>query len=218
MLFACILTRRCLTPVAIKSKGAVGPAKVPCLNLDAMSFFFNRSRAASNRKIIDRLNDDIVTAVRKVAFYEAGGVPDTFNGRFELLVLHAALVVRRLRSFEEPGPAVAQDLIDTVFRHLDPAMRELGVGDMAVPKRMKKLAEGFLGRAVAYDAALTQPGDQPLAESLSRNVYAGARPAEDLARYVRAAVSEIDALDLDGFLQRAVRFPDPARFLIPSAA
>jgi cytochrome b pre-mRNA-processing protein 3 len=187
------------------------------LNLDVMSFFFNRGRAASNRKIIDRLNDDIVAAVRNVAFYETGGVPDTFNGRFDILVLHTALVVRRLRTFDEPGPSVAQDLIDTVFRHLDPAMRELGVGDMAVPKRMKKLAEGFLGRSVAYDLALAQPDDRSLAEALSRNVYAGNRPAADLARYVRAAALHLEALDLSGFLQHAVRFPDPAGFLILSA-
>jgi cytochrome b pre-mRNA-processing protein 3 len=116
------------------------------------------------------------------------------------------------------GPAAAQDLIDTVFRHLDPAMRELGVGDMAVPKRMKKLAEAFLGRSVAYDSALQQSGDRQLAEALSRNVYAGARPADDLARYVRAAALGLDALQLDDVLQQAIRFPDPTGFLIVSAA
>ena len=125
-----------------------------------MAFLFGWFRAAANRKTIGRLNDEVVAAVRRPAFYESG-VPDTFNGRFEVLVLHTTLVVRRMRSLEAPGSAVAQDLIDAVFRNLDPAMRELGVGDMAVPKRMKKLAEAFLGRSIAYDAALQQPLPQP---------------------------------------------------------
>jgi cytochrome b pre-mRNA-processing protein 3 len=183
-----------------------------------MTFFFGRSRAASNRRIIGRLNDDIVAAVRNPAFYQAGGVSDTFNGRFEMLVLHLALVVRRMRVLPEPAPTAAQDLIDTVFRHLDPAMRELGVGDMAVPKRMKKLAEAFLGRSVAYDTGLTQSGDTELEAALSRNVYGSSRSARDLATYVRAAAAELDRLDAGDLLDRSVRFPDPTAFLIPSVA
>ncbi len=186
--------------------------------LDAMTFLFGKSRAASNRKIIARLNDDVIEAVRSSVFYEAGGVPDTFNGRFEMLVLHTALAVRRMRVLDEPGPVVAQDLIDMVFHHLDPALRENGVGDMAVPKRMKKLAEGFLGRSVAYDTALRQADDAQLSAALSRNVFAGARAADDLARYARAAAHLFDGYDLGRFLQGPVRFPDPAVFLVPSVA
>ena len=177
-----------------------------------MSFLFG-SRRAANRRIIDRLNEGVIAAVRSRAFYTGGGVPDTFNGRFELLVLHAALVVRRLRALGGPGPAAAQDLIDTVFRNLDPAMRELGVGDMAVPKRMKKLAEAFIGRSVAYDAALQRPDDAALDDALSRNVYGGAHKATDLAQYVRATVRALDALTLDDLLSRPIPFPEP---ILPS--
>ena len=67
------------------------------------------------------------------------GVPDTFEGRFESLTLHAALLVRRLRAAEAPGPDMAQHLVDTVFRHFDRTLREMGVGDTTVPKRMKLL-------------------------------------------------------------------------------
>ncbi|WP_245572745.1 ubiquinol-cytochrome C chaperone family protein [Lichenihabitans psoromatis] len=182
-----------------------------------MSFLFNRGRAASNRKIIDRLNDDIIAAVRNPVFYQSGDVPDTFNGRFELLVLHLALVVRRLRVLQDPAPAMGQDLIDTVFRHLDPAMRELGVGDMAVPKRMKKLAEAFLGRSVAYDLAL-RTTDGSLADALSRNVYGGLRTADAMSRYVRASAAALDALDSTAFLNHGVAFPDPVPFFVPSGA
>lgn len=183
-----------------------------------MAFLFGRFRAAANRKVIGRLNDEVVAAVRQPAFYETGGVPDTFNGRFEILVLHTALVVRRLRALEAPGSAVAQDLIDTVFRNLDPAMRELGVGDVAVPKRMKRLAEAFLGRSVAYDAALRTDDDDSLVQALSRNVYAGSRPADDLGRYVKAAVEGLEPCDLDRFLKGPIPFPDPAAFVTPPSA
>lgn len=179
-----------------------------------MTFLFGTRRAASNRKIIVRLNDDVVAAVRSPAFYQQGGVPDTFNGRFEILVLHVALVVRRIRGLPDPAPAVAQDLIDMVFHHLDPALREHGVGDMAVAKRMKGLAEAFLGRSVAYDAALKQADDVAIAAALSRNVFGGSRPADDLARYTRAAAEALGACDLDRILQGPLPLPDPARFLV----
>ena len=182
-----------------------------------MTFLFGGRRHAANRRIIDRLNGDLVTAVRAPSFYESG-VPDTFAGRFDVLVLHLVLVVRRLRGLGEPGPAMAQDLIDTVFKHLDPALRELGVGDMAVPKRMKRLAEGFLGRSLAYDAALALAGDDVLAESLSRNLYGGARPARDLAAYVRSTVALLDTCGLEVFTAGPLRFPDPAAFLVQEPA
>ena len=173
---------------------------------------FRSRRLAANRDVIERLNTAIVEAVRTPAFYLAGEVADTFNGRFELLVLHAALAVRRLRALGEPGPSIAQALVDQLVRNLDPALRELGVGDMAVPKRMKRLAEGFLGRSVAYDRALLAQ-DGALEEALSRNVYAAARPAADLAAYVRAAAAAVDAVPLEAFAQGLLRFPDPAAFL-----
>lgn len=174
---------------------------------------FGSRRLAANRDVIERLNASVVEAVRTPAFYLAGEVPDTFNGRFELLVLHTALTVRRLRALGEPGPAIAQALVDQMFRNLDPAMRELGVGDMAVPKRMKRLAEGFLGRSVAYDRALLADDGAPLEDALSRNVYGGGRPAADLAAYARAAAAMVDAAPLEVLAQGSLRFPDPAAFL-----
>lgn len=174
---------------------------------------FGSRRLAANREVIERLNTAIVEAVRTPVFYLEGGVADTFNGRFELLVLHTALAVRRLRAVDEPGPAIAQALVDAMFRNLDPALRELGVGDMAVPKRMKRLAEAFLGRSLAYDRALLAGDLAPLEEALSRNVYAGARRALELAAYGRSAAAGIDAAPLTDFAQGVLHFPDPAVFL-----
>lgn len=174
--------------------------------------FFGSRRLAANRDVIERLNTAIVEAVRTPVFYLEGGVADTFNGRFELLVLHMAVAVRRMRALGPPGPAIAQALVDRMFRNLDPALRELGVGDMAVPKRMKRLAEGFLGRSVAYDRALLADDRSTLEETLSRNIYARVRGAGELAAYVRAAAAAIDAAPLEDFTQGSLHFPDPAAF------
>ncbi len=163
---------------------------------------------APNRELLDRLHSDIVAAVRLPAFYTDYGVSDTFGGRFELLALHAGLVLRRLNAAEPPGPAVAQDLIDTIFGHLDADLREAGVGDITVPKRMKKLAEAFLGRSSAYDQALRQdPGS--LAAVLARNVFAGQGDGTRLAVYVSMASRSLESAPLASLLNQSLPFPDP---------
>ncbi len=173
-----------------------------------MLFFFRRRRRGPNRELLDRLHSDIVAAVRVPAFYADYGVSDTFEGRFELLALHAGLVLRRLNAAEKPGPAVAQDLIDTIFGHLDADLREAGVGDITVPKRMKKLAEAFLGRSSAYDLALRQdPGG--LAIALARNVFAGRGDGTRLAAYVSMACRSLESASLPSLLSQSLPFPDP---------
>ncbi|WP_237477708.1 ubiquinol-cytochrome C chaperone family protein [Lichenibacterium dinghuense] len=179
---------------------------------------FGRRRPSRNRVTLDRLHGEIVGAVRRPAFYLDYGVPDTFEGRFELLALHAGLVLRRFNAAEAPGPAVAQDLVDTVFAHLEADLREAGVGDITVPKRMKKLCEAFLGRSAAYDAGL-RAGAEALAAAVGRNVYAGrggTEAAARMARYAAAAAEALAATPLDGCLAGPLPFPDPSAVPVPS--
>lgn len=181
-----------------------------------MVFPFGRRRPSPTRLLLDRLHAEIVGAVRRPAFYLDYAVPDTFEGRFELLALHAGLVLRRFNAAPAPGPAVAQDLVDTIFAHLDADLREAGVGDITVPKRMKKLCEAFLGRAGAYDAAL-RLGPEAVAGALARNVYSGAGApgaADRLADYVGRAGAVLDETSLDACLSGPLPFPDPST--IPS--
>jgi len=131
---------------------------------------FAMFRRSDNDKVIDRLHGDIVAAVRQPSLYADYGVEDTFEGRFELLTLFATLLVRRLASLPSPAPEAAQELTDRVFSELDAAMREMGVGDLAVPKRIKKFAAAFLGRRNAYDAALGADTHDQLEAALARNV------------------------------------------------
>lgn len=134
---------------------------------------------------------------RAPELFEACGIPDTLDGRFDALALHAALVVDRLLR-EPDGEALAQAYFDAMFRHLDLTLREIGVQDLGVGRRIKIMAEGFHGRALAYREALS--GGQPLlGEVLRRNAYGGRPPAEPepvtrLEAYVRAEVDRLAGL------------------------
>ena len=107
--------------------------------------------------------------------FEVCAIPDTLDGRFDSLALHAALVIDRLRR-ETDGEQLAQSFFDTMFRHLDLTLREIGVQDLGVGRRIKIMAEGLHGRALAYRAALA--GEAALAEVLRRNAYGGRPPAD----------------------------------------
>ena len=107
--------------------------------------------------------------------FEVCAIPDTLDGRFDSLALHAALVIDRLRR-EPDGEQLAQSFFDTMFRHLDLTLREIGVQDLGVGRRIKIMAEGLHGRALAYRAALA--GEAALAEVLRRNAYGGRPPAD----------------------------------------
>ena len=163
-------------------------------------------------RAIDTLHDRIAAASRQPQLYLALGVPDTLEGRFESLTLHMILVLRRLRRLPAPADDAAQDLVDTLFRQLDRSLRELGVGDFGVPKRMKKLAQAFYERAERYDPALDAADELALAEALGRSFFDEPRPTWALARYALAAEAEMAALDLDGLLRQGPRFPLPDGF------
>ncbi|MCI0600256.1 MAG: ubiquinol-cytochrome c chaperone [Beijerinckiaceae bacterium] len=168
--------------------------------------FFRRS---ANRALIDRLSGEIVAAARHPALFTGYGIADSVDGRFEALTLHAALVLGRLNRMPPPGPEMAQDLSDSIFRSFDAALRERGVGDMSVPKHMKTLAGAFLGRAAAYDRAL-DGGAAGLSAALLRNVLDGRGNPDRLARYVAAAGEALSNASLDEFTGGGIPFPDPS--------
>jgi len=155
----------------------------------------------------------IVTQARDPRFYEAYAVPDTVLGRFDLIVLHLALVLRQLRKGDASIAALAQGVFDAFCRDMDHNLREMGIGDQGVPRQMRRVGEAFYGRAQAYDAALADPGHDRLAETLRRNVYAEAADsvaAGALAAYVRKAADELDAQALENLVRGVVSFPHPA--------
>ena len=142
-----------------------------------------------------RLYNRTAERARSPELFEACGIPDTLDGRFDALALHAALVIDRLQR-EPDGPALSQAFFDAMFRHLDLTLREIGVQDLGVGRRIKIMAEGFHGRALAYREALAG-GATSLAEVLRRNAYGGTPPADAdaVARLEAHVRAEADRLD-----------------------
>jgi len=173
---------------------------------------FRRSLTAGS---IAALYGAIVAQARLPAFYVAFGVPDTLEGRFDLLVLHLVLVLRRLSRAGDRGREFGQQLFDAFCRDLDGNLREMGVGDLTVPKRMRRFGEAFYGRQATYLAALGAQNPADFENALSRNILqaegSDARAA-CLARYARAAVRQLDAQQDVALLGGAVDFPDPEAF------
>ena len=147
----------------------------------------------------DALYRAIIEQARQAAFYREGGVPDSLDGRFELVVLHAHLVMRRLKDQGAEAAAVSQALFDLMFKDMDQNLREIGVGDLSVGKKIKKMAEAFYGRVSAYDAGL-EVADESLAEAIGRNllgtVESSAEQRQALAAYALACDRALQAQDL----------------------
>jgi len=143
-------------------------------------------KSNKERELAGRLHAAIIGRARAPEFFERFGVPDTLDGRFDLVVLHSWLALGRLR---EPAlQAVSQRLTNMMFSAFDEGLRELGISDVGMGRRMKKIADAFYGRFKAYDEA---PDEPAMAEALQRNLYRGkenhGEAAATLARYVFSA-------------------------------
>jgi len=160
------------------------------------------SRRRERREAATSLYGAVVRQARSPAFYGAFGVDDTLDGRFDLIVLHAFLVLRRLRRQGAAAEAMAQTLLDLMFADFDRSLRELGVSDHSIGKRVKDMVKACYGRLAAYEQELGPGGDPGAA--LLRNVYRGdeaRRPqAERLAAYMRRAAAGIEARALPDIL------------------
>ena len=148
-----------------------------------------------------RLYQGLVARSREPVFYSAFAVPDTLDGRFDLLTLHAFLVMEALAPLGPDGAKLGSELADTIFAGFDDALRELGVSDFGIARRMKAMAGAFYGRLEAYRAAKTETA---LAEALQRNLYRGkaqsGREASALAHYMLTAERSLCACS-DGLLK-----------------
>jgi cytochrome b pre-mRNA-processing protein 3 len=181
-----------------------------------MKFPLFRRRARSDT--ISTLYGTIVAQARLPCFYREYGVPDTVNGRFDLLVLHLALVLDR--TADEPElRELGQALFDHFCTDMDSNLREMGIGDLSVPRHMQRVGEAFYGRAQAYRAGLVR-GDQQglLVEALERNIYgqdtACRAGAARLAAYIRKAADELRGQSASQVLAGTLTMPDPAAIVL----
>ena len=157
----------------------------------------NLLRNSGARKELGRaLERQVIARARSPRFFAGLNVPDTMDGRFDMVTLHAWLVLARLQAAGETG--AAQALTDALFVGFDEALREQGVSDMGMGRRMKAMANAFYGRLAAYGAAKNA---EELAEALARNVWRGAAvdaAAQALAGYVQSARAALAASQLEG--------------------
>lgn len=157
--------------------------------------------------------EGIVSQARQPAFYTACGVPDTLDGRFELVALHAFLVLRRLNRGGGSAADLAQTLVDTLVQDLDRSLREMGVGDLGISRRVKEMARGFYGRIAAYEAGLDGSGDM-LQAALLRNLYGTVEAAPESAvtamtTYIRREAAGLDDQELVDLMTGTVAFGPP---------
>ncbi|MBI1239338.1 MAG: ubiquinol-cytochrome C chaperone [Alphaproteobacteria bacterium] len=157
----------------------------------------------------ERVHQMLSAAARRPEFYLAGEVPDTIDGRFDLLALHAVLAFRRLTALGPEGTRLAQRTCDLMFAAFDDAVRSLGVGDMGVPHKVRAMATAYGGRAEAYNAALDTGDRAALEAALARNLYRGkdsaAVPA--IASYVETAGEALAQCSLADFEAGKALFP-----------
>jgi cytochrome b pre-mRNA-processing protein 3 len=185
-------------------------------------------RRSFHNRNIHALYGMIVAQARSAVFYTDYGVPDTVQGRFELIVLHLVLLLNRLgredeggvdpgrgRSRTSLGRTMGQRLFDIFCRDLDDNLREMAVGDLAVPREMRRFGEAFYGRQAAYRGALAAADEQVLEKALARNIFGIVGVdgrAVRLARYVRAAARQLDTEEEDVLVAGKAVFPHPEVF------
>lgn len=177
------------------------------------SRFWSRFVAEPEPSIAHRLYARLVRQARFPLFYDELGVPDTPEGRFEILALHVGLTVRRLLSLGHDGQAEGQALFDLMIADLDANLRELGVGDLSVGKQVKRLAGQFYARLSVLNATFDD-GRDTLPAMIRANVYGSAyrdseaERVDQLAAIIRTLKDALDGQPPDQLLQGQLDLPD----------
>jgi cytochrome b pre-mRNA-processing protein 3 len=136
-----------------------------------------------------------VAAARDPFLYETLHAPDTLDGRFDLVALHAFLLIHRLQDAPAPGPALAQAVFDAMFSDMDNNLREIGVSDLSIGKRVRAMWEAFHGRSKAYADAIGAANYPALQAALERNIWRGSAPADAAVRLARLVVCQVAHLE-----------------------
>jgi cytochrome b pre-mRNA-processing protein 3 len=169
-------------------------------------------RRAWRDETIAALYGMIVAQARLPAFYQAYGVPDTAAGRLEMILLHTFLFFRRVGDAAGELQGLGQEVFDLFCSDMDGNLREMGVGDLAIPRQMQRIGEAFYGRTGVYDSALAAGDEQALTQALLRNVFSGISETSSgprrLAAYMMAAVDQLAHQDDADFAQGRIGFPD----------
>ncbi|MCB1522024.1 MAG: ubiquinol-cytochrome C chaperone [Hyphomicrobiaceae bacterium] len=175
------------------------------------------TRRGANVRKADEIYGTVVAQARRPGFYvDAYGVPDTLNGRYELVVLHLFLMLERIQA-EPAMHEISRSLVDRFCVDMDDCMREMGVGDLTVPKKVKRAAAGFYERARAYRAGLADPSPDCLDEALQTFIAGPVSPehlGRNLGQFVRSATRALAAADIESVVSGAA-MPAPDGRAVP---
>ena len=171
-------------------------------------------RADPVKSAAERAYSRLVEQARRVEFFREAGVPDTVDGRFELICLHAFLLLHRLKGGPSSAARFGQRFVDAMCADFDRSLREMGTGDLSVGREVKRMVQGFYGRIQAYEAGLAG-GDEMLSGALMRNLYGTVPDAQPylpaVAAYLRRETAQLAAAPLAELLAGTVSFgPPPA--------
>ena len=160
------------------------------LGFDLLAAFRSRSAERSGSELYGQ----VVRAAREAWFYETAGVPDTLDGRFDMVGLYAFVLIRRLTQpdMQAHSKGLGQAVFDAMFNDMDVNLREMGVGDMSVGKKVRAMWEAFHGRSAVYATAMALAGEErmeALTGAIARNVWRGAEPG-DAATLARIALAQ----------------------------
>ena len=162
---------------------------------------WGKSRQSSNA---EKLYEEAIRLARTPSFYQKYGVADSVDGRFDALSLIVALVMRKLKTLDYDGKALSQQLFDSMFADMDLSLREMGAGDVGVSKRVRAMAEAFMGRLESYVYAIDNNDKKSFSAALNRNLFRGNETIDPLANglvdYLFALVKEIDNLPAEQVL------------------
>lgn len=183
-----------------------------------MFFFKKQKQQPYSKEDMFVFYNQLVTQARQPAFYTDLHIPDTIDGRFEMILLHVFVIIHLFKGKSETDDQFCQDLFDTFFADMDRNFREMGVGDLSVGKKVKKMAESFYGRAFAYDDALAKPNataTADLTQAILKNIYnlndKHQMVANRLALYTQ---NQIKLLQTDSFISLMNKNPlYPLNFL-----
>lgn len=175
-----------------------------------MFFFPITKKGRQNRKVAKKLYPQIVLRSRDPIFYRDLFVPDSFTGRFEMVTLHVGMVINRLREEGKDGERLSQALFDDMVLNMDMACRQTGIGDLGVPKQLKKMMTALQGRALTYQEAGIE-SSAALVDALNKNLYATveAPPIEvgaTMAKYMGECAAMLDKQTLADFMQGEISF------------
>lgn len=198
-------------------------------NLEQKSMFgllFNQKNREKRRhaQIAAQLYGQALTQTRRETFYTEYGVPDSFDGRFDLLLVHVFIILHNLMG-DDAYEDLSQALFDATFKDMDQTLREMGIGDMGVPKHMKRMMKAFNGRMHSYQLAMSPDSVPPdvlpegvvhgsMEEALRRNLYGTVENGEeqlasDIAKMIGYVQSSVEKADVEDIKQGRLDYAAP---------